>query len=127
MLYPLFCGITSIILPKFDPVPFLNAIQQYRVTVRIHSHVKYLPNYATQIAYIAPPIALFLANSPLVEKYDVSSLRSLTSAAAPLSESLHSLVTKRLKACGAKDVHVMQGFGITELCASFPFSFHSPG
>ena len=38
--------------------------------------------------YVVPPVILFLAKSPLVLKYDVSSVRGVFSGAAPLSADL---------------------------------------
>ena len=68
-----------------------------------------------KILYIAPPIAVFFANSPLVEKYDLSSLKKINSAAAPLSVSVQQLAVQRLREAGIKDPRISQVFGITEL------------
>ncbi len=61
-------GATVVILPLFELAAFLGAVQTYRVTR----------------AELVPPMVLGLASSDLVDGYDLSSLRVLTSGAAPL-------------------------------------------
>ena len=43
-----------------------------------------------------PSTVLFLAKSPLVEQYDLSSLKDVTSGAAPLGEELSKTLKERL-------------------------------
>ena len=85
-------GATIISMSRFDPGEFLTNIQKYKVT---HANV-------------VPPILVFLAKHPVVDKFDVSSLRELTSGAAPLGDELASAVAARLNA------RVLQGYGMTE-------------
>ncbi|WP_280193957.1 AMP-binding protein [Nocardia farcinica] len=80
-------------MARFDLAGFLDAIQRHRITY----------------AFIAPPVALALAKHPLIDSYDLSSLRILVSGAAPLEEELGQAVTRRL------GVPIVQGFGMTEL------------
>jgi 4-coumarate--CoA ligase len=47
-------------------------------------------------AHLVPPIMIGLAKSPLVDKYDMSSLQICLSAAAPLGAELEKEVAKRL-------------------------------
>ncbi|WAC90089.1 AMP-binding protein [Mycobacterium sp. Aquia_213] len=82
-----------IVMPAFDLGEFLAAIQKYRVTQ----------------AYIVPPVAVALAKDPMVDSFDLSSLHTLTSAAAPLDEELAKAVTQRL------GCRVVQAYGMTEL------------
>ncbi|MFF2510096.1 AMP-binding protein [Streptomyces sp. NPDC058086] len=56
----------------------------------------------------APPIALQLARSPLVDDFDLSGLDFVLSAAAPLDAALAQSPAKRLNAT------VLQGYGPTE-------------
>ena len=79
-------------MPRFDLAGFLAAIAKHRI-----DHL-----------YIAPPIALALAKSPLVDDYDLSSVRILVSAAASLDAGLARAVADRL------DATVLQGYGLTE-------------
>lgn len=79
-------------MSKFNLEGFCSVIQSHRVTV----------------AYVAPPVILALANSPVVQRYDLSSLRMIMSGAAPLSSDL----IKRLY--GKLNIPVRQGYGLTE-------------
>ncbi len=85
-------GATVVSMPRFDLEQYLSLSQEYRATV----------------AWIAPPMALALARNPLVDQYDLSRLRWLVCAAAPLDAELQLELAKRL---GCK---VMQGYGLTE-------------
>lgn len=86
-------GGTLVILAPFDLIKFCKAIQRYKATV----------------AYMVPPMALGLVRHPDVPKYDLTSVRLLVSAAAPLSESLQIEVQARLP-----KTTVTQGYGMTE-------------
>ena len=86
-------GNTIVSLPKFEPKAFLSAMDRHRVTV----------------GYLAPPLVLFLAKHPLVDQYDLSSLNSVFSGAAPLSGDLVQALKGRL---GVADVR--QAYGLTE-------------
>ncbi|BAS12299.1 4-coumarate--CoA ligase 1 [Arthrobacter sp. Hiyo8] len=80
-------------MPKFDLAEFLRITQDHRCT--------YL--------FIAPPIAVALAKHPLVDQYDLSSVRVVLSGAAPLDGELGHAVAKRLGCT------MLQGYGMTEL------------
>src|SRR5690606_6120456 len=91
---PLRQGATVVVLPRFDLETFLAAIQNHRITG----------------LYVAPPIVLALAKHPLVAQYDLSSLKHIISAAAPLDASLAAACARRL---GLPPVG--QAYGMTEL------------
>ncbi|MFI1419622.1 4-coumarate--CoA ligase family protein [Streptomyces sp. NPDC020731] len=91
---PLRQGATVVVLPRFDLETFLAAIQNHRITG----------------LYVAPPIVLALAKHPLVDRYDLSSLKHVVSAAAPLDASLAAACSQRL---GLPPVG--QAYGMTEL------------
>ncbi|WP_406514684.1 4-coumarate--CoA ligase family protein [Streptomyces sp. NBC_00499] len=91
---PLRQGSTVVVLPRFDLETFLGAIEKHRIT-----HL-----------YVAPPIVLALAKHPAVEGYDLSSLRHVISAAAPLDGELARACARRL---GLPPVG--QAYGMTEL------------
>ncbi|MCP2281000.1 AMP-binding protein [Nocardia amikacinitolerans] len=78
---------------RFELADFLAAIEKYRVT-----HL-----------FIAPPVALALAKHPMIDAFDLSSVRKVVSGAAPLDQELGEAVAERL------DAAVVQGFGMTEL------------
>jgi acyl-CoA synthetase (AMP-forming)/AMP-acid ligase II len=85
-------GSTLVTMPRFDLEQFLGLLQDQRITR----------------AYVAPPIVLALAKHPLVDKYDLSSLQSIFSGAAPLDAALERACADRLSC------EVMQGWGLTE-------------
>lgn len=59
---------------------------------------------------VVPPIALALAKHPIVDNYDLSSLRYILCGAAPLSSELQQALAARLKG----QTYVVQGLGMTE-------------
>ena len=85
-------GATIISMPRFELEPFLQLLQDHKVTV----------------ANVVPPIILALAKHPAVTKYDVSSLRMIFSGAAPLGRELAQACSERLH------IKVVQGYGLTE-------------
>ncbi|KAJ0536785.1 putative acid--thiol ligase [Helianthus annuus] len=94
----LLCGLRAgaaiLIMQKFDIVPFLELIEKYKVT----------------IGPFVPPIVLAIANNEeVVDKYDLSSMRTVMSGAAPLGKELEDMV--RRKFTNAK---LGQGYGMTE-------------
>ncbi|MDH6137210.1 acyl-CoA synthetase (AMP-forming)/AMP-acid ligase II [Kitasatospora sp. MAA4] len=91
---PLRAGSTIVVLPRFDLEQFLRTIQDQRV----------------EGLFVAPPIVLALAKHPLVDRFDLSSVRYVLSAAAPLDASLAAACAARL---GLDSVR--QGYGMTEL------------
>lgn len=113
----LLCGLRAgsaiLIMQKFSIVPFLELIQKYKVT----------------IGPFVPPIVLEIAKSPVVDNYDLSSVRTVMSGAAPLGKELEDAV--RAKFPNAK---LGQGYGMTEagpvlaMCLAFakePFEIKS--
>ncbi|GGT24736.1 4-coumarate--CoA ligase family protein [Streptomyces chromofuscus] len=91
---PLRVGATVVVLPRFDLEQFLAAIQNHRITG----------------LYVAPPIVLALAKHPAVAHYDLSSLKYVISAAAPLDANLAAACSRRLNL-----PPVGQAYGMTEL------------
>ncbi len=92
MALTLWQGATLVTMPRFDLEQFLTLLQDYRVTG----------------AALVPPIMLALARHPLVDRFDLSALRSVGSGAAPLGAKLQEACGRRL-AC-----MVFQGYGLTE-------------
>lgn len=60
------------------------------------------------VVYVVPPVVLLLAKHPAVAKYDLSSVRMMNSAAAPLTRDLVEMAYKRLK------VPLKQAYGLSE-------------
>lgn len=71
---------------------------------------KLVETHRPERSNLVPPILLGLAKHPVVDKYDLSSLRNITSAAAPLSVDIENAVKKRLVGCQVK-----QAWGMSEL------------
>jgi acyl-CoA synthetase (AMP-forming)/AMP-acid ligase II len=94
MNLPLRLGATVVVLPKFDLQQFLTVLDEQKITR----------------AFVAPPIVLALAKHPAVDGVDLSALKYVTSAAAPLDGDLAEACAKRL------GLHtILQCYGMTEL------------
>jgi 4-coumarate--CoA ligase len=87
-------GAGLVTMPRFDLEAMLTHVQTHRV----------------EKLYIAPPVAIALAKHPLVDAFDLSSLKIVLSAAAPLGADVAQAVSRRLGGCA-----VIQGYGMTEL------------
>ncbi|OCT46522.1 putative 4-coumarate--CoA ligase 1 [Cladophialophora carrionii] len=92
LLQPVFRGVRVYIMQRFELEPFCRLIQHHRIT----------------FACVVPPVVLALAKHPLVDKYNLSSLRMMHSSAAPLTADLVQMVYRRLK------VPIKQGYGLSE-------------
>ncbi|KAH9073096.1 AMP binding protein [Lactarius deliciosus] len=97
LLYPFYRGFPVVIMPKFDPEQFCRSIERYKVTV----------------SFVVPPIILVLVHHPATSKYNLRSLKLLSSGAAPLSASVVDLARKKFSSIGAT-VDITQGYGLTE-------------
>src|SRR3989440_1341086 len=94
-------GATIVMMPRFDLEQFLGLIQKYRVT----------------LSHIVPPIVLQLAQNPIIDNYDLSSLKMIFCGAAPLGVDLSRECMARV-GCG-----IRQGYGMTE---TSPVTHSSP-
>ena len=83
-------------MPNFEIEKFCSLIQTHKIT----------------FVYVVPPVVLLLGKHPIIDKYDLSSLRMLSSGAAPLTQELVEAVYKRLK------VPIKQGYGLSETSPS---------
>ncbi|CAO3667457.1 unnamed protein product [Rhizopus stolonifer] len=92
----LYMGVPVYMMTKFDFPQFLETIQKEKITFTV----------------VAPPVVLLLAKSPIVDNYDLSSLRVITSGAAPLGGDISRLVRERVPT-----ICVKQGYGTTETSA----------
>jgi acyl-CoA synthetase (AMP-forming)/AMP-acid ligase II len=86
-------GATIVTMPRFDLEQFLSLHQRHQLTR----------------AFVAPPMVVALAKDPVVDNYDLSSLRLIFSGAAPLSAELAFECGRRI------DCEVVQGYGMTEM------------
>lgn len=81
-----------VVMASFGMEPFCQLVQKYSITY----------------TYLAPPVVIHLAKHPVVGKYDVSSLRMITSGGAPLTRDLIEAVYERLK------IPTKQAYGLSE-------------
>lgn len=86
-------GVTTVAMPRFDMEEALRAVQELKITR----------------FFAVPPIVLGLAKHPIVDQFDMSSVRQIFSGAAPLGAELAAEAGARL------GCEVVQGFGMTEL------------
>lgn len=80
----LLCGLRTgaaiYIMPKFEINVMLEGIEKHRIT----------------FAVVVPPLVLAMAKSPVVDKYDLGSIRVILSGAAPLGKELQEALRNRL-------------------------------
>lgn len=79
-------------MAKFDLEKWCSHVQNYRIT----------------FSYVVPPVVLLLSKSPVIDKYDLSSMRMMNCGAAPLTQELVEAVYARIK------TGIKQGYGLSE-------------
>jgi acyl-CoA synthetase (AMP-forming)/AMP-acid ligase II len=94
-------GATIVTMPRFELEDFLRAVQDYGVSM----------------AHVVPPIILALSKSPVVDQYQLPTLKTIFSGAAPLGEELTRACMQRLSC------NIRQGYGMTE---TSPVTHSSP-
>ena len=85
-------GATSVIMPQWEPEEFMRCVDRYRVTTGM----------------IATPMLLFLADHPKVGDYDLSSMKKIFFAGAPVTPVIFQKAIERF---GNVFVHL---YGTTE-------------
>ncbi|KAG5308557.1 LUCI monooxygenase, partial [Pseudoatta argentina] len=95
MVLTMLKGNCSIVFSRFEEELFLRYIEKYKI--------EYMP--------MVPSLMVFLAKHPLVDKYDLSCVKTIWSGAAPLSKEIQHAVAKRLN---MNITDVKQGYGLTE-------------
>ncbi|KAK2997387.1 hypothetical protein RJ639_025459 [Escallonia herrerae] len=93
LLCSLRAGTAVLLMEKFEIGSLLELIQRHRVSV----------------AAVVPPLVLALAKNPLVDKFDLSSIRMVMSGAAPLGKELEEALRSRIP-----QATLGQGYGMTE-------------
>jgi len=92
----MYFGWELIVMPRFDMEKACQIIEKHAVT----------------FAYVPPPVVLAFGKHPVVDEYDLTSLRMLHSGAAPLTRELIETLWNRLK------IPVKQGYGLSETAAA---------
>ncbi|KAH9927963.1 acetyl-CoA synthetase-like protein [Epithele typhae] len=96
-------GTTVVVAPKFSLQQMLDSIQRYRIT-----------NLA-----VVPPQVIAMCKSPITKDYDLSSLRSIVSGAAPLGPEVTDQLAQLLPKC-----IIGQVYGLTEAATGVVFAAH---
>ncbi|KAK0188049.1 phenylacetyl-CoA ligase [Armillaria mellea] len=93
----LFCGMSVVIVPKYNLIGMLNSIIRHRVT-----HLM-----------LVPPQAVLLCKHPVVKQYKakLQVVRMIMVGAAPLSREVNQQLFQLLP-----DAHIGQSYGMTETC-----------
>ena len=91
-----YLGLTLVTMSRFDLEQFLELVQKYKITS----------------LNLVPPLVLALAKHPVVDNYDLSSVRIIGSGAAPLGQELEIACAKRL------GCEIYQGYGLTEVAGA---------
>ncbi|KAF8904128.1 phenylacetyl-CoA ligase, partial [Gymnopilus junonius] len=92
--YVLFCGMSLVVVPKFNFVEMLKSIVRHRI-----SHL-----------LLVPPQVVLLCKHPAVKDYDLRKyVRLIMSGAAPLTHELELLLFEMLP-----NAHIGQAYGMTE-------------
>jgi len=89
----LFCGMSIVVVPRFDFLKFLESIKRHRATHLL----------------VVPPMVVLLCKHPATKTYDFSHVHMLFCGAAPLSAALTENVVKLLP-----NANIGQGYGMTE-------------
>jgi acyl-CoA synthetase (AMP-forming)/AMP-acid ligase II len=84
-------GDQVVVLPKFDPASFLNAIQRFKIE---------------QLCVVPPMLIHIITNRETVSKYDLSSVRFVYCGAAPLGNEVIDGILKQFP-----EWHIGQGYG----------------
>ena len=108
-MQPMKFGCTAVVMTRFDLPLYLSLVEKYKV----------------QTLNLLPPVILGMVKSPLVskEKHDLSSVKKMMSAAAPLGRELQGAIESKLKREWGKEVFVLQAWGLTEtspVCTTLP-------
>ncbi|KAF9298586.1 putative fatty-acid--CoA ligase FadD10 [Mortierella antarctica] len=106
LMYGVYNGVKTIVLQKFNPVDFLQTIQDYKI----------------KSLNLVPPQILMLVKAPIVDKYDLSHVRFVMSGAAPCSSDLSQALMAKFP-----NVLFRQGYGMSEMSpASHVGLYHLP-
>ncbi|KAJ1294741.1 hypothetical protein BS78_01G169300 [Paspalum vaginatum] len=99
-------GNTVVVMARFSVDDVLAAIERHRVT--------YL--------FCAPPVMIALVKHGRAGRYDTSSLKCISSGAAPLGKDLMAAVADKFP--GAE---IIQGYGMTETCGIISLGYSQKG
>lgn len=101
--WPVFSNDECIMLPYFTLELFLKTIVEYQI----------------EDLTLVPPLVIRLVKDPIVDQYDLSCVKRLSSSSAPLSPEIIQQLEKKMPWTGFR-----QSWGMTESCGAI--STHSP-
>jgi len=90
-----------VVFKEFEVQTFLKAVETHKV----------------KRLFVVPPLVIFLSKSEVVEDYNLSSIKEIISAAAPLKESTEREIKKRLNL-----KLIRQAYGLTETTFAVVYS-----
>lgn len=83
-------GVRLVFMKQFTTQSFLEAIQRYKI----------------EVLALVPSLWVLLTKSPLVEKYDLSSVKLVFSGAAALSKEVEEGIERRFQGAGVSFLHL---------------------
>ena len=101
MLEPLYAGLTTVLIPKYEPYKFADYIKKYGI-----NHVNSIPPYWEAMTKI-----------PNLRNYDFSKLRFLFYGGENMPKEMEEEVNRLLHQCGAK-TNLQKGLGMTEITSA---------
>jgi len=102
-------GITHVVLPAFEPVALMKAVQRDQISSLL----------------MVPTMIQMVVDHPQMTSFDLSSLKQILYGASPISEALLDRAFAAFP-----NVEFAQGYGMTELSAGISFlhgQWHAPG
>ncbi|XP_051219505.1 4-coumarate--CoA ligase-like 1 isoform X1 [Lolium perenne] len=99
-------GNAVVVMSSFAMDTVMRAVERYRVTHLL----------------CVPPVMIALAKQGMSGSHDLSSLRFILSAAAPLGKDVMEVVAKNFP-----NADIVQGYGMTETCGIISFEFPTNG
>ncbi|KAI1339216.1 acetyl-CoA synthetase-like protein [Xylariaceae sp. FL0016] len=103
--------ITGIVHSMHMPL-VINAEVVMLPTFTMESMLATIVEYQIKEILLVPPILIRLVRDPVVDKYDLSCVKRISSGAAPISEEILQLLKLKFPGSGFK-----QGYGMTESCS----------
>ena len=82
-------------------------------------YCRFVQEHKATMGYLVPPIILQLARDPSVSKYDLSSLRMVNGAAAPLSKELSEAFLRAPQSSAEARVWLRQYIMNLRICSRF--------
>jgi 4-coumarate--CoA ligase len=90
----------------------LNAEVYMLASFTMPSMLSVVEKYKIEELLLVPPILIRMVRDPVVDNYDLSCIKRFSSGAAPVSEEILQLLSKKFPSTGFK-----QGYGMTESCS----------